>query len=374
MTTITQRHYTLTIKKYGYLLFLMSITLPLQAYWLGRATGWWDVFAFFVLFVYYVQTPILDALIGQDPINPSAEEQAVMANDNYYRILTLSCLPLYLGLLFWGAWVLSTAPFSWIGQLGWTISMGFVGGVIAINTGHELIHKPSKGEQLAGGLLLASVGYGTFKVEHIYGHHVEVSTPADNSTARLGENVYAFILKALIKNPKRAFKLERAARARRKLGTAWWQSELLRLYGFTVLLAVICMVLAGPLLGLAYFVGQCLAAIALLEVINYVEHYGLMRRQLPDGRYEKVDPTHSWNSNFAYTNLLLFQLQRHSDHHANAARRYQLLRHFPESPQLPAGYATMVVLACIPPLWRKIMDPKVAVYESQRAARAAQAA
>ncbi|MGL4577209.1 MAG: alkane 1-monooxygenase [Burkholderiaceae bacterium] len=361
----TARRYTIAVKKYGYLLFLLPATLPLQA-WLGaRLTGYWDVWAYLVPLVYFGMIPLLDAWIGQDPSNPTAEEEAALASDKFYRVLTFICLPVFLAVMLWGAWVMVNAPFSWVGQLGWIISMGCVGGVIAINTGHELIHKPTRSEQIAGGALLASVGYGTFKVEHIYGHHVDVATPQDNSTARLGENVYAFIARAFARNPRRAYTLERAARARRGQSTAWWQSELTLWYGVTLVLAALCYAIAGPL-GLVYFAGQCVAAISLLEVINYVEHYGLARRQLANGRWEKVDPTHSWNSNYILTNLLLFQLQRHSDHHANAVRRYQTLRHFPQSPQLPAGYATMVVLAAIPWLWRRVMDPKVAVFEGNR--------
>jgi alkane 1-monooxygenase len=368
--SVTEKMYSLTVKKYGYLIFLLPATLPLQAYLGASMTGLWDLWAFNVPLVYFVLIPVLDALIGQDPSNPDPGEEPALAADKFYRVLTFACLPLYLAVLLWGAWVMVNAPFTWIGQIGWIISMGCVGGVVAINTGHELIHKPTRSERLAGGALLASVGYGTFKVEHIYGHHVDVATPIDGSTARLGENAYAFILRAFMHNPRRAYALERAARARRGQTTRWWQSELTHWYGFTALLALACAAIGGWL-GLAYFVGQCIGAIALLEIINYIEHYGLARRQLSNGRWEKVDPTHSWNSNFILTNLFLFQLQRHSDHHANAVRRYQTLRHFPESPQLPAGYATMVVLAAIPWLWRKVMDPKVAVFEGSRPALSA---
>jgi alkane 1-monooxygenase len=225
-------------------------------------------------------------------------------------------------------------------------------------------------ESTAGGLLLACVGYGSFKVEHVWGHHVNVSTPADGSSAPLGDNAYAFIARALRHNVACAYRLERANAERRGTPWAWWRSELNRLAAFTVLLAAVCTAIGGAL-GLVFFVGHCLVAVALLEVINFIEHYGLARQRMPDGphkgRYEKVNPTHSWNSNFVLTNLFLFQLQRHSDHHANAVRRYQVLRHFDESPQLPAGYATMVVLALLPWAWRRVMDPKVAQIEQARA-------
>jgi alkane 1-monooxygenase len=362
---LSANQYTLNIKKFGYLLVVLPATLPLQAWFGAQLFGYWDLWAFLVPFVYFVQIPVLDWFIGQDPSNPSAQDEKRLGEESFYRVLTLLCLPFYVALVLWGAWAFVHAPFTWVGQLGWVISLGCVGGVIAINTGHELIHKPTRLEQTAGGALLASVGYGTFKVEHIYGHHVDVATPTDGSTARLGETVYAFILRAFLHNPSRAYALERQARARRGLTTHWWQSELTRWYGFTGLLGLGCFAIAGWA-GVLFFVGHAVVAIALLEIINFVEHYGLARRLMSNGRYERVDVTHSWNSNFILTNLFLFQLQRHSDHHANAARRYQLLRHFDESPQLPFGYATMVVLALVPPLWRWVMDPRVAEHQARR--------
>jgi alkane 1-monooxygenase len=363
----TSSWYSLTLKKYGYLMFLLPVTLPLQA-WVGaQLFGHWDVWAYLVPVVFFGLIPLADALIGQDPSNPDPSDEAALNADGYYRWLPLLCLPLYVALVIFGAWVMATAPFTAVGYVGWALSMGCVGGVIAINTGHELIHKTSALESTAGGLLLACVGYGSFKVEHIYGHHVNVSTPQDGSSAPRGDNVYAFIARAFAHNVAMGLQLERANRTRRGVAWTWWSSEIVRLGAFTALLAASCTALAGGL-GLLYFVGQCIGAIALLEVINFIEHYGLARRQLPGehGRYEKVNPTHSWNSNFILTNLFLFQLQRHSDHHANAVRRYQVLRHFDESPQLPAGYATMVVLALVPWAWRRVMDPMVERIEQGR--------
>jgi alkane 1-monooxygenase len=283
--------------------------------------------------------------------------------------------------LLFGAWALAVAPFSWVGALGWIVSIGLVGGAVAINPAHELIHKQTRLERRAGGLLLASVSYGGFKIEHLLGHHVHVATPKDGSTARLGESVYGFILRALWRNPLRALELERESHARRQHASrrqqSWslLRSELVGWYLASVGFALICVLVvmqsadAPWWLGLVYFVGQSLIAISLLEIINYVEHYGLLRRTITEGsragQPERVDVTHSWNSSYAFTNLLLFQLQRHSDHHAHPTRRYPLLRHFDESPQLPAGYATMVVLAAIPPLWRRVMDPRVAAFRAE---------
>jgi len=233
---------------------------------------------------------------------------------------------------------------------------------VAINVGHELIHKTRRAERVAGGWLLASVGYGGFKIEHIRGHHVDVATPRDTSTARLGENVYSFLWRAFTTNPGRAWELERARLSRRNL--PWWRNELLLWWGLSLAWALgFAMWLGLP--GLLAYVCIGGGAIALLEIVNYLEHYGLVRVPLPNGRYGPVTEHHSWNSPFLLTNLLLFQLQRHSDHHAHAARRYQILRHMAGAPQLPAGYAALVLLALVPPLWRRVMDPRVAAWRTQ---------
>jgi alkane 1-monooxygenase len=366
----TATWYSLTLKKYGYLMFLLPVSLPLQAWWAAEQWGHWNALAWLVPVVYFVLIPLADALIGQDPANAGPADEAQLAAEAYYRLLPMLCLPLYLAALAFGAWVVATAPFGLLGYAGWVVSMGCVGGVIAINAGHELIHKTGRIESTVGGLLLACVGYGSFKVEHVYGHHVNVSTPADGSSAPLGDNAYAFIARAFLHNVPTAYRLEQANFQRRGQSWSAWRSEINHLFAFSLLLAVACTAIGGWI-GLLFFVGQAVGAIALLEVINFIEHYGLARQRMPNGRYEKVNPTHSWNSNFVLTNLLLFQLQRHSDHHANAVRRYQVLRHFDESPQLPAGYAAMVVLAVLPWAWRRVMDPRVARIEAERPTAAA---
>jgi len=359
-------------KKQGYLLCLLPPSLPFTAYWLGLATGLWDLAALLTPVVYFLVIPLLDWVIGEDATNPAEEDQHWLLQDRFYRLLTFACLPIYAGVLIFGAWVLASAAFSLVGAVAWVVSIGLVGGVTAINTAHELIHKPGRGEQWIGGLLLASVGYGSFKVEHIHGHHIDVATPRDLSTAKLGESVYGFVPRAIWRNPQRALEIEREACARRGLRWRALESEVVGWSLASVLFALACVVTVDALTaapwwsGLLYFLGQGLVAICLLEIINFIEHYGLERKPDDSGsstlRYERVGVRHSWNADFILTNLLLFQLQRHSDHHAHAVRRYQALRHFDESPQLPAGYATMVVLAVIPPLWRRVMDPRVAAY------------
>lgn len=352
------------VHRHAYLMFLLPALLPPTAWLMAGRHGGWDAWAWYTPFVYFVVIPVLDACLGRDRRNPSPQHEAVLRDDRFYVALPLLCVPLQLGVLLWGAWAFAHAPFGLPGQIGWVVSIGCVGGVLAINAAHELIHKPTALERGAGGVLLASVLYGSFKIEHIHGHHVDVATPADNSTARRGESAWHFIGRAFARNVARAWRLERSRAARLGLPFAWWRSEVAQWFALSAFFAAVCVLAAGGWAGLAYFVVQAMVAIALLETINYIEHYGLQRERLADGRYERVDTRHSWNADFLLTNLMLFQLQRHSDHHAHAARRYHLLRHCDESPQLPFGYATMVVLAWLPPLWRRLMDPRVEHYKA----------
>jgi alkane 1-monooxygenase len=353
----------LKLKKWGYLLFWLSVLpiLPLSAM-IGRESGTQDYWAWFIYIVIFGIVPILDYIIGKDPSNPDEAVQVpAMTQETFYRVLTLLMVPLWYGVLLYAGWVFVNNDYGWFGQLGWIVSIGTVGGVIAINLAHELIHKDSTLESWAGGLLLASVTYAGFKVEHVRGHHVTVSTPEDASSSRYNQGVYAFLLHAFPHNFINAWKLEKQYLARKGKKNISLHNELIWWYGISALLGVLFWFLFGWQ-GVLFFYGQSFVAAFTLEVINYIEHYGLHRRVLENGKYERVTPAHSWNSNYFLTNLALFQLQRHSDHHAYAKRRYQVLRHYDDSPQLPGGYASMYVLALFPPLWKKVMNPRVEAY------------
>ena len=241
------------------------------------------------------------------------------------------------------------------------MAAGTVGGIIAINLGHEFVHKDAKLENWMGGLLLASVTYAGFKVEHVRGHHVHVSTPGDASSSRYDQSVYQFLPRAFKHNFLNAWKLEKQYLERKGKKNLSAANELIWWYAISALFTL-AFGLAFGWMGVLFFLAQSFVAAFTLEVINYIEHYGLHRRVNDKGRYERVTPAHSWNSNYLLTNLALFQLQRHSDHHAYAKRRYQVLRHYEESPQLPGGYAAMYVLALVPPLWKRIMNPRVEAY------------
>lgn len=356
------RRRALAIRKAAYLLFLLTPTLMPAALHLGALAGLPDLMAWYPVFWVFGLIPVLDHLVGEDRVNPDeATETRAMQDDAYYRILTLLAVPIQIALLAWSAWVFVRWDFGFWGKLGWLVSMGVVSGINAINIAHELVHRHGRLEPWAGGLLLSLVAYAGFKVEHVRGHHVNVSTPLDASSARYGQSLYAFLPHAWKWNFLNAWKLEAERLARRGLPAMHWRNELVWWYGLTALMAATITAVLGWA-GLLFFAGQCFVAFTELEVINYVEHYGLHRRRRPDGRFERTTRQHSWNSSYLLTNLFLFQLQRHSDHHAHPARRYQVLRHFDDSPQLPGGYAAMVLLAMVPPLWRRVMDPRVQAY------------
>jgi alkane 1-monooxygenase len=361
-TQSSDSDFIIKIKKYAYLLVTLPSLMILASVWLGNQYGHMDFFAFITVIIVFTLVPALDHIIGQDPVNPDEITQVPeLSKEVFYRILTLLCLPMQIATIFYGGHILMSTEMSWIGQFGWILSIGTVGAIVAINVGHELIHKDPIIEQWAGGLLFACVTYGGFKVEHVRGHHVHVSTPDDASSSRYGQSLYKFLPHAYLHNFLNAWNLEAKKLKRKGKGLLSFSNELIWWYSISFIFAAICGVLWGWT-GVAYFFAQSFIAFSLLEVINYIEHYGLHRRKLDNGRFERTNVEHSWNSNFLLTNLFLFQLQRHSDHHANPKRRYQVLRHHEISPQLPSGYATMVVLALFPPLWFKVMNPKVEAY------------
>ena len=345
-------------------LLLCFASLPPLGHALGEAVGIPLAGNLLTPFWVFVVFPLLDTWVGIDPRNPTQAQEPRLATARSLRRLPLAALPVYAALLLWGApafaRLLDTAPPA---ALALGLSLGLIGGAIGITFAHELIHKPGAFERNAGGVLLSLVAYGGFKVEHVFGHHVDVATPRDTSTARLGESSYAFLWRAWRLNPVRAWQLA-GDRLRARGLPAWhWHNEMYRWNGLSLAVAAAATAWLG-VAGLAFFVLQAFVAVTLLELVNYIEHYGLLRRQGADGRYERVTPRHSWNDSHRLSNHALLNLQRHSDHHAHAARRYPALRHHHDAPQLPAGYATLVLLALLPPLWRRVMDPRVAAWQA----------
>jgi alkane 1-monooxygenase len=343
-------------KRHLWLGGLLVPLLPFGGAWLASSTGWnalWWMGPIWILLV----IPALDTVFGTDEANPPEWAVAQLEADRYYRWCIYLYLPLqYLGFL-WAAGVYVHGDLSPLSKLGLALTVGTVAG-IGINTAHELGHKRERVERRLSKVALAQTGYGHFYVEHNRGHHANVSTPEDPASARLGESFWAFLPRTVVGSLRSAWSL--AAGAQRRKGRRVWSpgNDVLNAWALSVVLFGATIAYFGAEV-VPFVVIQAVFGFSLLEVVNYIEHYGLLRQKVANGRYERCRPEHSWNSNNVVSNLVLYHLERHSDHHANPTRRYQSLRHFEEAPQLPSGYALMIGLAYVPPLWRRVMDHRV---------------
>lgn len=310
--------------------------------------------------ILYGLAPALDWLIGEDSANAPESAVAGLDQDRYYRNIVFLYIPAQYLLTALGAWYAATGHLGGWELAGLVISVGIING-IGINTAHELGHKTQTLERWMARITLAPVAYGHFYIEHNKGHHKNVATPEDPASSRMGESFWAFLPRTVIGSVRSAWHIEAERLKRLGKPVLSVDNENLQSWAMTLVFFGALSLWLGPV-ALLFLVAQAVYGFSLLEVVNYLEHYGLVRQKLADGRYERCQPRHSWNSNHVVTNLLLYQLQRHSDHHANPTRRYQALRHFEDSPQLPSGYAAMILIAYCPPLWFRIMDPRVVAH------------
>jgi alkane 1-monooxygenase len=343
-------------KRKLWLLAFVVPALPLMAVALATATGL-AVFWFWGLIFAFVLVPLADVLIGDDPSNPPEEIAAALQADPWYRWIVIAYLPAqYLGLA-WSLWYAVTHPIGWVGLVGLGATLGIVTGV-GINAAHELGHKREDLEHWASKVALAPTLYGHFFVEHNWGHHKRVATREDPASSRMGESYYRFWPRTVLGSLRSAWGIERTRLQRKGARVLSPGNRVLHAWAFSVVVWGAAVALGGWR-ALVVLAVQAVIGFSLLEAVNYVEHYGLLRQRDERGRYERVTPRHSWNNNHVVTNLMLYQLQRHSDHHENPARRFVALRHVDDAPQLPAGYAAMILLALFPPLWRRVMDPRL---------------
>jgi alkane 1-monooxygenase len=343
-------------KRYLWLLGLVVPTLPFLAWGLVELTGL-GIFWFYGPVLVFGIFPLLDLVVGLDARNPPESVIKALEQDRYYRWCTYAYIPVqYAGLIF-ACWEWSYGDLSVVESIGLALTVAMVSG-IAINTAHELGHKRASLERWLSKVALAQSGYGHFFIEHNRGHHVRVATPEDPASSRLGESFYRFWPRTVSGSLRSAWELERVRLGR--LQSSMWtpRNDILSAWAMTVVLFGALVAVFGVVV-LPYLAIQAVLGFSLLEVVNYLEHYGLLRQRREDGRYERTQPEHSWNSNNTASNVLLYHLQRHSDHHANPVRRYQALRHVEQAPQLPTGYAGMILVAAFPPLWRRIMDHRV---------------
>jgi alkane 1-monooxygenase len=320
----------------------------------------------------FILLPMLDFGIGKDSSNPVESEFLKLQNDIYFRVITFVWAFLQLSFVIWAIYEIASKPKSILEFILFAFSVGLVTGGIGITVGHELGHKASKLEQFLSKMIYMTVCYMHFFIEHNFGHHVYVSTSTDSASSKKGQSFYSFYFQSVFGGMKSAWKIETRRLSKLGLPNLHFRNEmiwyLLITLGFIGFLFVGGSYIRGAFAWdvIVFFLLQSIIAFSLLELTNYIEHYGLKRKEIAPGKYEKVLPIHSWNQNYLVSNAFLFQLQRHSDHHANASRRYQVLRHFDEAPQLPYGYELMILVALVPSLWFRMIDPILENWEKKR--------
>ena len=331
----------------------LAFTGSLLAFlWSGQ---WWCMLL--APLVIHVLLPVLDRVLGEDLSNPPESAVAQLEQDLFYRALVWAYVPLQMTGTVLGAWIAVNQPLPGWGYASLVFTVGAING-IGIGTAHELGHKKETLDRWLSKIALAPSAYGHFFVEHNRGHHKRVATPEDPASARMGESFWAFLPRSVWGSLQSAWALEQARLKQQGRSVGSLQNHNLQAWGLTLLLFGALVAWLGWTV-LPFLVLQAVYAASMLEVVNYVEHYGLLRQRDAAGRYVRCEAEHSWNSNHLVGNLVLYQLQRHSDHHAHPSRRYQALRHLATAPQRPAGYATMITVAYWPPLWFAWMDRRV---------------
>jgi alkane 1-monooxygenase len=342
--------------------FLLAYSLPV--FWMiGSHFGgvWYWLTPAFV----FIAIPLLDEIVGKDPYNIPDELTASYNLNPWFSAILYAWVFVQYAILIYAFHVVSTQSLNLLEYLGFTLGLGLITGGVGITVGHELGHKSSKKERFLAQALYLTVCYMHFHIEHNKGHHVHVATPRDPATSRKGESFYAFWWRSVTGGWKSAWNIEKN-RLAKKGKSVWSLQNAMIWYSILPLLSVGAATLIFSALNgrvvveipVLFFI-QSFIAFSLLEQVNYIEHYGMLRKQKTNGYYERVNPLHSWNSNHLISNLFLFHLQRHSDHHTYANKRYQILDHFDESPQLPSGYPAMILLCLIPSLWFKVMDQRL---------------
>lgn len=344
-------------KRWGWLLSVVGPALAVAgplAHTLGATSQAWFYLS---LAVFYLGIPLADALLGEDRTNPPESAVPALEADPYYRAILFATLPVLWGSVLFNVGFLATHDLPWPAWIATVMATGAVLG-FGLNLSHELGHKR---DPLARKLALFNTAlgaYGHFSIEHNRGHHRHVATPEDPASAKMGESIWRFVLREMPGAFVRAWRLE-SDRLRRAGHGAWHPGNEIVQAGALTLLVWGAMAAAFGPQALGVLLPVAFWGAFQLTSANYVEHYGLLRRRRPDGRFEPCAPHHSWNSNHLASNLVVFHLQRHSDHHAHPGRSYQSLRDFPDLPRLPSGYFAMFLLAYLPPLWFRVMDPRV---------------
>lgn len=338
----------------------IKYTNPLVIYGLSilsfTAHGFW---CWSALIFTWVLVPLLELLLKPDANNMSAAQEEIAKNNPIYDVVLYFIALLQIPTLIFFLFSMQDLGLSHATIVARILTMGLLCGTFGINLGHELGHRGHKFEQNLAKIALLSSLYMHFFVEHNKGHHKNVATYNDPSSARLNEPVYLFYFRTIINSYRSAWHIANEETLKKGKPKLSLHNEMVQMQLIQLGLVALIYLLFGGLIAL-YFLAAAFVGILLLETVNYIEHYGLQRKQLASGNYERTLPQHSWNSNHLMGRMLLFELSRHSDHHYLASRKYQILKHHADAPQLPTGYPGSMLLALLPPLWFGVMNKKIA--------------
>lgn len=341
-----------------YLKYLSAYIVPLVAVFSIYQGGY---FSFSALILVFGLIPFLELFTNGSTVNMDEIEESMAKEDRFYDYLLYGLVPFQFFVLILFLYQVGDSSLMLYEKIGLITAYGMACG-IAINNAHELGHRDTQYEQFMSKALLMTSLYMHFFIEHNRGHHLHVATEEDPASSRYGENIYSFYFRTISGGWLSAWKLE--GKRLTKLGKGFWsfENEMLQFQTIQLFLMLGIGLIFGWKVLIGFFFGAFIG-VMLLETVNYIEHYGLSRKK-QGKRYERTLPIHSWNSNHPLGRLLLLELSRHSDHHFIANRKYQVLRHFDESPQMPTGYPGMMLLALIPPIWFKVMHARIAHYKA----------
>ena len=335
--------------------YLLAYIAPATAFAAIYFQGFWSFSTVYFAFAF---VPLMELVLPYSEKNLTNEEESSKLANIAFDWLLYSNIPILYILLWYYFSTIATGGMATYEMIGMTMSVGIIVGTIGINVAHELGHRVKKYEQTMSKILLLSALYMHFFIEHNRGHHKNIATDEDPASARLGENLYSFWLRSTVGSYLNAWQLEAERLGRKNLSSLSLKNEMLVFQ----IIQVAYLIAIGLVFGwvvIPFAIAVAITGFLLLETVNYIEHYGLRRKKLPSGRYENVTMHHSWNSNHELGRILLYELTRHSDHHFKATRKYQVLRHFDESPQLPFGYPGSMIMSLIPPVWFRVMNKKV---------------
>jgi alkane 1-monooxygenase len=335
--------------------YIFAYTIPASAYFSFISSGIWT---YSTVFYAFLAIPILDILTGESKENLSEEDASYKKTKWIFDLMLYFNIPIVFGLLFIFYSNIQLNDYSTFEIVGLVLSVGILLATNGINVAHELGHRTPYFERFFSKMLYMPCLYMHFYIEHNFGHHLKVATPEDGASARYNQTLYSFWFSSVTRQYKSAWKIQIEMLNRKGLSFFSIKNDMLWYHLIQpIYLIVIYGLFSSKVMIIAILIG--VVAFLFLECINYIEHYGLRRIKTEFGRYERVQPYHSWNSNFNVGRITLYELTRHSDHHYKSSKKYQILNSHQECPTLPFGYPTSILLSLVPPLWFRVMNPLV---------------